>query len=407
MPDSTNLATVHPIAEGRPALELNTPFAHLMPPHTEDEQRALDADLQENGQDSPVLIDEESNILDGHSRYALLDGRVFTKTITGLTIAEKEAFVFRKAEARRNLSPDQRNVLREQMRAVAFRLRAEDQFKNTQQRVADKLGVSRSTVRDWFASAGADANPGDRPDARVKFTTEQREEAVRRVIDSGEKQDAVAAELGMSRQSVSRAVVETKRRIVGVRSEPAPPAHRPSRHHDHSAELKATVVRRVLADNESRASVRADLGLTAQALTAILEEHELSQTATTDAAGRYEGTRRFDKTKRDQAVLELHNQDLSSVEIAVRLGMPPAAVSKSKVRLGIAENSPAFKLWNDVVHAADSLAGSALALEMLTTRIESNELQATQEEIGECCKSLSESIRTAKRLVAALKAKTS
>jgi hypothetical protein len=108
--------------------------------------------------------------------------------------ATKEAFVFRCNFVRRNLSGDQKREARRKMKATAVKLRAENKKKWTNKRVADAFGVSTDTVELWFRKPPA-TNPNLRngcssapapqqappPDARVKLSAAQKEDAVRRV----------------------------------------------------------------------------------------------------------------------------------------------------------------------------------------------------------------------------------
>jgi transposase-like protein len=203
------------IVEANPR-PLRTPFAYLVPPLSAEEFASLGAQLRGDGQTDPVIIDEDANILDGHNRYKILGDAVTTKVMSGLSPAEKKAFVFRRT-VRRNLSEDQRRAMRETMKTVAFEMRSEDPKKNTQQRIADKFGVTKGTVSRWFDGElrvqhvveeaaspvnGSQVAPAPKPDARTKYPPEVCAQAVDRVR-SGEKQVAVAADLGMPPTSLS------------------------------------------------------------------------------------------------------------------------------------------------------------------------------------------------------------
>lgn len=193
-------ATVHQLPTGK-ARELKTPFADLVPPLSATERESLETQLRTNGQTDPVLVDEDDNILDGHNRYAILGANVITKTIAGLTYAEKRGFVCGRAYGRRNLSAEQKRVMQETMKRVALELRAEDPKRNTQEHIATNFGVSQQTVSNWLKSdvtsiCNAVITDLLRPDARSKYAPEVRAEALRRVA-AGEKQTAVAASIGM------------------------------------------------------------------------------------------------------------------------------------------------------------------------------------------------------------------
>ena len=74
----------------------------------------------------------------------------------------------------------------------------------TQQAVGALLGVARNTVSDWFiTNVGADnTNKTPTPDARVKLNTPAKEVIAVRV-ESGESQQQIAADFGVSQATVS------------------------------------------------------------------------------------------------------------------------------------------------------------------------------------------------------------
>ncbi len=182
----------------------------LIPPLGTEELEALKADIKANGIISPVIVDENGTILDGHHR-AKIDPSAPRKVIRGLSPAEKQAYVFRSNFARRNLSVTQKSEARRKMKAVAFALRAEDAKRWTQAAVAAVLGVARETVRDWFTTRetnGGSANafsppkPKPVPDARVKVDPRAKAVAVKKV-QRGEAPQQVAADLGVTPQAVN------------------------------------------------------------------------------------------------------------------------------------------------------------------------------------------------------------
>lgn len=335
-------------------LELRTPFAHLMPPLTEQERTALEASLREHGQLHEILIDEQGAILDGHNRYQILGSSVRVRVVSGLSETEKKAFVYRHGVARRNMTDAQKDAVRLLMKTVAFELKREDPHKNTQQRIADKLGVARETVRDWFRETihnggAANRNSGRRSlDGRVRHDEARKAEAVRRV-EAGEPQTAVAAALGMAQPTVSKLVAK-----------------------------------------------------------ASVEPAGAEQTATTDPAPvtkpqRNKPPPRVDHEKRRLDVLELHNQGFGTTEIGKRLGLGKMTVSNIKSALGIGENSPSVKLWSEIDHVTTTLEGAALKVEQLTEALATTVPIAGPEEIKRCIQSLSETLSKLRGLRSALK----
>lgn len=177
----------------------------LLPPLTTDEMKALKADIKANGVRDPIIVDEDGEILDGHHRHRI-DKKCPRRVLKGMSAAEKQAFVFCANFNRRNLSPSQKKDARNKMRAVAKALYAEG---NTQKDVACKLGQPRETVRDWLMRNGGTAKT-HKHDSRVKIPVLANPVIVDRV-ESGEKQEQVAADYGVGQSQISRIVTKAKK----------------------------------------------------------------------------------------------------------------------------------------------------------------------------------------------------
>jgi len=191
---------------------LKTPYQDLLPPLSTEEFAALKADIKANGVLSDVLHDEDGNVLDGHNRLKI-DPSAPTQVIKGLSEGEKEAFVFRCNNARRNLSQSQQTEVRRKMQATAKRLREENPKHWTQKRVSEVLGVGQQTVSDWF-QAGTNTGSGNtskpKPDARTKVPPQRKPEIAERIA-AGENREQVAADFGITgRQAATIATAETK-----------------------------------------------------------------------------------------------------------------------------------------------------------------------------------------------------
>ena len=146
---------------------LKNKYAELLPPLSSEEFDALSASIKNDGIREAIIIDEDENILDGVHRYKICPSAP-TRTITGLTEAEKQAFVLQVNFTRRNLSPSQKVEVRKSMQKIAKELRNEDPKKNTQARIAAMLGVGLETVSRWLRK-GTNSHMGNAsvPDARV------------------------------------------------------------------------------------------------------------------------------------------------------------------------------------------------------------------------------------------------
>lgn len=211
-------------------MEYKTPFADKLPPLSTEERAALEADLKLRGQLDPIYADEDGNILDGHNRLDLLPDPWVEIIDNFSSWEEKEAFVLSRNMKRRNLSPDQKREVRRSMQATAKKLRETDPKKWTQERLAQTFGVDRTTVTKWESdwdmhnvNVHIVQQAPQKPDSRVKLSTEAKAEAVARV-KAGESQAQVAADFGVDRATVSRAVkAEQKKRQRTAIANDAPP----------------------------------------------------------------------------------------------------------------------------------------------------------------------------------------
>lgn len=187
---------------------MDMPYKDLLPPLSTDEFEALQADIKANGVLVPIVVDENGVILDGHHRYKI-DNDAPRRVVKGLSESEKQAFTIRANLVRRNLSPEQKRDIQKRQKEIAKRLREEDAKRWTQKRVAEVLGVAESTVRLWENTTNRRAADGGKtakepkPDARVKLNTAAKRAIAERVI-KGEKQEQVAADFGVSQQTISK-----------------------------------------------------------------------------------------------------------------------------------------------------------------------------------------------------------
>jgi 16S rRNA G966 N2-methylase RsmD len=191
-------------------VEIKTPFSNLLPPLTEEEFEALRSDIKLNGVRSPVLIDENGNILDGHNRYKIAPDAP-TAIIYDLSEDEKIAFVYRSNLARRNLSQEQRGEIRRQMKIIAKRMI--DTKK--QEEIAALLGVSQGTISSWLdgntSNISADNTCITVPkDHRTKITKKDRTEIYRQSKEN-KTQEQIAANAGISRQRIAQIIMQMEK----------------------------------------------------------------------------------------------------------------------------------------------------------------------------------------------------
>ncbi len=195
-----------------PALD---PFAELLPPLSSEEFAAIEADIRANGVLHPVLVDEDGNVLDGRHRLKIAPDAP-RKVIPGLSPAEKRAFVLRWGFNRRNLSVAQKRTAQRAAQRIAKELRAEDKAKWTQSRIAEALGVDQTTVSRWFATTNMHVHNGCHSatvaDARIKVGPVAKSAIFQRA-DGGESQRQIAADFGITQQSVGKIVKQQKTRV--------------------------------------------------------------------------------------------------------------------------------------------------------------------------------------------------
>ncbi len=134
----------------------------FMPDLSPEDRAALKASIDADGVRVPKDVDEEGNILDGHQRQDICEELGIEcpkRVITGLTEAQKIEYAWQVNVARRQLSKAQK-------RQLAEKLWHNEQ---TQERIAQLLGVSQSTIGNWlqqFTNSGKLPPP---PPSRVKM----------------------------------------------------------------------------------------------------------------------------------------------------------------------------------------------------------------------------------------------
>ena len=127
----------------------------LLRPLNDKEYESLKNNIKENGVVTPVVYDEEDNILDGHYRIkackelGIDDWPSIIKT--GLTEAEKKAQVLVLNEARRHLTEEDKDNMREARIETEKELRKEGY---SYRRIANAVGVSHMQVKRDLKKAG-------------------------------------------------------------------------------------------------------------------------------------------------------------------------------------------------------------------------------------------------------------
>ncbi|HEX7926472.1 MAG TPA: MT-A70 family methyltransferase [bacterium] len=128
---------------------MSDPYQFL-PPLSRAEYEALKADIAaRGGLHSPVVVDENGQVLDGHHRLKACEELGIDPTVDQRPFpseAHKEAFALASNLSRRQLSPEQRSTVREYQRQVYLDLR---QAGCKQEEAAGLVGVPQQTGSYW------------------------------------------------------------------------------------------------------------------------------------------------------------------------------------------------------------------------------------------------------------------
>lgn len=112
-----------------------------MPPLSDEEYAALRADIQVHGIQSPIVVDEDGQVIDGHHRQKIaaeLGIDCPTEVVTGLSDSEKRSQSFSRNLVRRHLNREQRRQV------IAESLLADPQLSDREH--ARRTGSSHPTV---------------------------------------------------------------------------------------------------------------------------------------------------------------------------------------------------------------------------------------------------------------------
>src|SRR5262245_11345843 len=137
------MAMPHPTT---PDVHVRPQFTALLPPLSTKEFEALKQSIARDGVRDAIVIDESGAILDGHHRFKIAP-HAPTRVVPGLSQAQKLAFVISANLQRRNLSPDQKEALRERQKEIARQLKIEGFI---QAEIGAMLGVAQNTISGWL-----------------------------------------------------------------------------------------------------------------------------------------------------------------------------------------------------------------------------------------------------------------
>lgn len=132
------------------AHQLRTPFSDVMPRLSDDAYEKLKSDIEQNGLNKAILVDEDSNILDGHHRYRActeLGIPPRTEAYGGLrNNADKRTRIIALNLLTRELSPKDRKRLSDEQKRRALEMLAAD---ISISEVSKLVGRPRTTIIGW------------------------------------------------------------------------------------------------------------------------------------------------------------------------------------------------------------------------------------------------------------------
>jgi N6-adenosine-specific RNA methylase IME4 len=139
-------------------LSIDPEFAKWIPPLTEEEYKALELSILEEGCRDAIIV-WNGVIVDGHNRYNICTnaGIPFqTKEITFQSREEAQDWIDKNQLARRNLTPDQMRILRgrrynrEKQQGVRTDLTSGKNYQKSTsaEKIAQECGVSEKTIRN-------------------------------------------------------------------------------------------------------------------------------------------------------------------------------------------------------------------------------------------------------------------
>lgn len=169
---AAQVMSVLPIADLRPhPVHANVPLA------SGEDLAALDASLRENGQQDPIDVTPDGVILDGRTRWTLLQKQgAQTVHVREQDIPESQqvVWIIDRALARRHLSMAEKRALNDYLRSLVIEVREhpttgeEMRMGMGQTQRAQTLGVERQTVEKW--DRGSDKKHADPPPVADKPT---------------------------------------------------------------------------------------------------------------------------------------------------------------------------------------------------------------------------------------------
>ena len=189
--------------------QFKTPWADVLPKHDADSAEQLRVSLRDEGQKCPIDVDEDFNVLDGHTRLRLLNElgvEPSYQIVRGLNSdAEKKLYVLRTAGQCRRLSPQALKCWRLEQKKIVLELRGQDPKRWTQEALATLSQVGQQTISRWLRedppithASNSSSQPAEsKTDARVSYSDKQVRDGLQRIAN-GESIKKAADAVGMN-----------------------------------------------------------------------------------------------------------------------------------------------------------------------------------------------------------------
>jgi len=172
---------------------------NFLPPLSSYERKELAESLKQYGIREPIVVwKKEMIIIDGNTRWELLNGKIPEGKIDYFEGTEEQAFALgiQLNFARRQLSNEQKKILCKKLREQGF----------SQQKVADITSVDRSTISKWESGSDVKNHNASNPyDLRVTIPKTEYQN-IADAVHSGKPQTEVATEYKASPRRIGQIV---------------------------------------------------------------------------------------------------------------------------------------------------------------------------------------------------------
>ena len=168
-------------------------FAELLPALTEEQRQALEVDILQNGCYSPIIVDEELHIVDGHNRQRICEEHNLPYTMAVFEFADKLEAMQWALDTQKG----RRNLDKWELGKIALKLKPEIEARakaNQQEYHGNQYDSGLSATLPEVHSSPVDTRKeladsvglGERTMGKVMQIDENAPEAVKQALDKGE-----------------------------------------------------------------------------------------------------------------------------------------------------------------------------------------------------------------------------